>query len=189
MPGVYLNDGCRYSVKAYAYARDTTVPVPQMLIRNLIASLKLDRLTLHQTFTDSTVTPAENDKGKGLEALVSMVGLSNAETIAVGDSEPDLAMFRAATRSHAPGQISCSSAARHLGCRIASAPYQPGLLEIVRRIVHSDGSKCERCLPPIPPTNPADEIFVRLLQTADRSPAASLLGALLDPAALRAFAQ
>jgi len=58
-----------------------------------------------------------------------------AETIAVGDSEADLAMFKAATRSFAPANIGCRSAARLLGCEIMSEPYQRGLLQIAQRIV------------------------------------------------------
>ena len=54
-------------------------------------------------------------------------------------------MFRVATRSFAPANISCRRQARLLGCQIASHPYQRGLLEIVRKIVHPDGGHCERC--------------------------------------------
>jgi hydroxymethylpyrimidine pyrophosphatase-like HAD family hydrolase len=187
IPGVFLNDAYRFSVRCFAYARGVTVPVPEMLVRHLITSLGLDRLRLHQTYTDSTVTAVEADKGTGLLALLSLAGHPGLETFAVGDSEPDLPMFAAASRCFAPGQIACVEPARLLGCRIARRPYQPGLLETVRRIVHPHGGGCRRCVPPRVQLGPGDMLFYKLLRTADQSPAQLLAQCLLDPKALRAF--
>src|SRR5262249_14141965 len=55
IPGVFLNDVYQYSIRAYTYERGTTVPVPTLLIRNLMARLKVNRLSFHQTYTDTTV--------------------------------------------------------------------------------------------------------------------------------------
>lgn len=189
IPGVFLNDGCRFTVRAHVYSHGTTVALPEALVRNIMASLHLNRLRLHQTYTDSTVMAAETDKGSGLIALLSLAGYPNMETVAVGDSEPDLPMFRAATRCYAPAQIGCPQAARLLGCRIALRPYQSGLLEIVRSLIHPQGGRCSRChLPQIALRQP-EELFLRLLHTADQSPAWLLLRSLLDPRALHAFRQ
>src|SRR3989442_4600021 len=106
-----------------------------MLIRNLLAGLGADRLDFHQTYLDTAVLAKETDKGRGLEALLALSGTDSYETIAVGDSEADLPMFRVARRSFAPSHISCRPAAVRLGCRIADGAFQPGLLGIVRSIV------------------------------------------------------
>ena len=86
----------------------------------------------------------EVDKGSGLLALRDWVLGADAETIAVGDQEPDLAMFRVATRSFAPANIGCARQARLLGCGIARHAYQRGLLEIARALIASGhGGRCE----------------------------------------------
>ena len=187
IPGTFLDDDCRFIVRAYTYARGTTVPLPEAVMRGLLTALRLDRLRLHQTYTDSTVIAAECNKGSGLQALLALAGHSGWETHVVGDSEPDLAMFHAATRSFAPSHIGCPGPAHLLGCRIAGRPYQVGLLEIVRSLVHPEGGSCPRCRWPHPALSEADELFRRLLETADRAPMRLLLRSMLDPKAVRSF--
>src|SRR5256885_9377902 len=114
-------------------------------MRDLMGRLGADRLDFHQTYLDTAVFAKDVDKGRGLLALLELAGQRDCETIAIGDSEPDLAMFRVANRSFAPSHISCRSMARLLGCRIADRPYQAGLLSSVRSILHADGRRCDRC--------------------------------------------
>jgi hypothetical protein len=99
-------------------------------VKQAIADLGLDRLRVHQTTIGTTIVACEVDKGTGLIALRDWVLGPDAETIAVGDSDADLAMFKAATRSFAPANIGCTSAARVLGCEVVSEPYQRGLLQM-----------------------------------------------------------
>jgi hypothetical protein len=137
---------------------------------------------------DTTVLPKETDKGAGLLALLALAGQRAIETIAIGDSEADLAMFRVASRSFAPSHISGRAVARLLGCRIADRSYQPGLLRIARSIVHPEGGRCDRCRA-ADPAWPADkDLFRGLLEAADRPRPHLLLRAMLDPMALQAFA-
>jgi hypothetical protein len=185
IPGVFLNDRYRHSLRAYGYEGGRTVPLPKALLEGTIADLGLDRLRLHQTWLDSTVRAREVDKGKGLLAMLALAGVENDETIAIGDSEADLAMFRVASRSYAPRHISARSTARMLGCRIAGRAYQPGLLSAVRSIVHPRGERCPRCEEGGRPA--ADGLFWDLLKEADRRPLYSLLLALADPMSLQAF--
>jgi hypothetical protein len=111
----------------------------------------------------------------------------DADTAAVGDSEPDLAMFRVARRSFAPAQIGCARLARLLGCRIARRPCQRGLLEIVRSLVHPDGRRCSHCCPAKATGAGDGGLFLDLLQAADRGRTAALLRALFGLAAYRLF--
>jgi hydroxymethylpyrimidine pyrophosphatase-like HAD family hydrolase len=187
IPGVFLNDNYQYSIRAFVYERGRTVPLPSILIRNLLAGLRVDRLDVHQTFTDTTVIARETNKGGGLLALLSLTGNAGIDTIAIGDSEPDLTMFQVATRSFAPSHISCRRAAQLLGCRVASRPYQRGLLEIVRMIVHPDSAKCHTCRGVESSFEGRDDRFLAYLEMADRPRWSHLIRTLLDPKSLEAF--
>jgi hydroxymethylpyrimidine pyrophosphatase-like HAD family hydrolase len=187
LPGVFVNDGYEYSIKACTYEDGAPVPLPMPLMRRLLADHDLDRLTLHQTSIDSTLVATEANKGTGLTALLDWIGLPGAETWAVGDSEPDLEMFRVATRSFAPGHIGCAKLARWLGCEIAPQPFQRGLLHIVRRLVHPDGGRCERCAAGNGLGHAGESLFFDLLRVADASRARLLLRALLHPAVFETF--
>jgi len=183
-PGVFLNDDYRYSIQAYIYEKGVTVAVPSVLTRDLMAELKTDRLRFHQTYTDTAVTAKEADKGRGLAALLKLAGLSGLHTIAVGDSEPDLPMFRAASQSFAPANVSCASLASLLQCRIVDKGYQPGLLQIVRSVLHPQGDRCERC--EIKPDENENDLFFDLLRLADETRTKRLVHALLDPMSVKA---
>jgi hydroxymethylpyrimidine pyrophosphatase-like HAD family hydrolase len=187
IPGVFLNEDYQYSLRAFTYENGRTVPLPRLMTQDLLKRLNLDRLHTHQTGLDSAITSKSTDKGKGLHALLSFAGLSAADVIAVGDSEPDLAMFRVAGRSFAPGNVSCRKEAQLLGCQIAKARYQPGLLEIARTIVHPGGGACGHCRD-VEATWPRDaRLFVSLLTAADQNPFSLLLRNSMDPSLLRIF--
>jgi hypothetical protein len=162
-------------------------PLPSAMVQHLLADLGLDRLRFEHTTIDTAIVASEVDKGSGLLALRDWVLGPDAETIAVGDHEADLAMFRVATRSFAPSNIGCAGQARLLGCRIARQAYQNGLLEIARALAHPDGRRCERCAECGPRSPRGDDLFAQVLRAADRGWAVNLLRALLDPAALRIF--
>jgi len=117
-------------------------------------------------------------KGTGLTALLAWIGRGQNETFAVGDSETDLPMFAVARHSFAPAHIDCARLARAVGCTVAAAPYQRGLLEIVRRITGADAVAVPAA---------ADTLFWALLQAADRPRSANLWRALREPATYRVF--
>jgi haloacid dehalogenase-like hydrolase len=187
IPGVFLNDTYQYSIRGFTYGRERTAPLPTLLIGGLIGDLKLDQLRFHQTELDTAVLAKDVDKGTGLQALVSQAGIPNLKTIAVGDSAPDLDMFRVANRSFAPSQISCGDKAAQLGCKISGRPYQSGLLEIVCSIVHPDRKRCQHCTSLHQARLKQNDLFMELLEVADRKRIPLLISAMLDPMAIRAF--
>jgi hypothetical protein len=69
-------------------------PLSTLLIQHLMMDLGLDRLSFHHTVIDPMIGAKEVNKGNGLLALRDRVLGDDAETIAVGDQEPDLTMFR-----------------------------------------------------------------------------------------------
>jgi len=179
VPGVFVDDGYECSIRAYTYARKGTVPLPELLVRNLIAERNLDRLVVHQTTIDTTILAKGFDKGTGLAALLAWTGQDRGDTVAVGDSETDLPMFAVAKRSFAPAHIDCARLARAAGCEIAQAHFQLGLLEIARRVTGADDAAIRAAA--------TDDVFWNLLQAADRPRAANLWRALREPAAYRVF--
>lgn len=191
VPGVFLDEGYQYSLRAYTYQRrqGTTAALPFLQIQNLMSRLNVNRLTFRQTGLDTAIFAKEVDKGTGLKALTTWIGGEKFDTIAIGDSEPDLAMFATATRSFAPSNITCRRVAKSLGCRIADRPFQLGLLRIVRSMLHPDGRRCERCRRCTGPRAQPGDLILRLLTVADEGNITLILRALLDPMALRAFEQ
>jgi hydroxymethylpyrimidine pyrophosphatase-like HAD family hydrolase len=212
LPGVFIDDRHRYSVRAFTY-QDKTAPsnrgfIPAMVssacsfsvgrgapsalstltTNHLITTLGLDRLAFHHTTIDSTFVAKDIHKGTGLAALCKWVLGAETEVFAVGDSEPDLQMFRAATRSYAPANISCAREARLLGCHISRYRYQRGLLDIARTLIHPNGGKCEQCDKGAAMTGPASQdLFLDVLSAADQKPTTNLLRALCDVSAFRLF--
>jgi hypothetical protein len=200
IPGVFLDDRHQYSIRAFTY-RDKPLglvatlvkairslgvgdgalaPLPTLLISHLMTELGLDKLSFHHTSIDTTVVAKEVDKGTGLSALRDWVLGADAETIAVGDQEPDLAAFRVATRSFAPANIGCAREARLLGCQIARHSYQRGLLEIARALACPDGRRPEQPIEnKMPPGDPPD-LFLDVLRAADRNWTTNLMNALFD---------
>jgi hydroxymethylpyrimidine pyrophosphatase-like HAD family hydrolase len=187
IPGIFLNDDYQYSLRAFTYQNGRTAPLPRLLAQDLLAELKLDRLQVHHTGLDSAITAKETDKGTGLRALLSLAGLDARDATAVGDSEPDLAMFRVASRSFAPANVSCRREAELLGCHIAKSGYQPGLLEIAHSIIHPGGDSCDQCRAVESNWRRDKRLFVSLLSGADEKPLSLFLRNCLNPSLWKIF--
>jgi hydroxymethylpyrimidine pyrophosphatase-like HAD family hydrolase len=206
VPGVFLDERHQYSIRAFAYrdkplgliqtvlgsAKASSIgdgalgPISTQTLHQLLVDLKLDRLTFHHTPLDTAIFAKEVNKGTGLSELCEWALFPGVETIAVGDAEPDLAMFRVASRSYAPANIGCKRQARLLGCQIARSPNQRGLLEIVRTIAACREERVgPRDLEKISVFN--DDLFISLLRIADRTPMHNLMKAALDPLAYTFF--
>jgi len=189
IPGVFLNDDYKYSIRAFTYQHEAPTYLPVLLVQDLLSSLKLDRLSIHQTNLDTAVVAKETDKGQGLLGLLALTGQSKETVSVIGDSRPDLPMFRVAHRSYAPAQIMCKQVARLLGCQIVAGSHQVGLLEAARNIVHKDGQRCGKCAEIDSLLIESKDIFVRLLQIADRAKIPELLKAMMSRKALASLRQ
>jgi adenine/guanine phosphoribosyltransferase-like PRPP-binding protein/trehalose-6-phosphatase len=187
IPGVFVNDQYRYSIRTYQFEDERPGPLPTSVVQEILTRLDVRSLKIHQTSSDTAILAKEVDKGEGLQALLAWTGTPNQDTVAIGDSEADLAMFRMAKRSFAPAQIKCRGEAQALGCRIARSSYQEGLLEIARMLIHAGGERCERCQPTGRLWPRGKDLFLDLLEIADKRDKSKLLQALLDPMALRVF--
>lgn len=207
MPGVFIDDRHQYSIRAFSYQdkprsllstltrsmRSASIgdgaltPLPTLVIQHLMAELGLDALRFHQTAIDTTIVAKDVDKGVGLSVFRDWVLGSEAETIAVGDHEQDLSMFRVATKAFAPANIGCAREARLIGCQIVREPYQQGLLAIARAITCvANGENAVRTKINRPSSLNRD-LFLNVLQVADRSLLVNFVSALLNPSAYRIF--
>jgi hydroxymethylpyrimidine pyrophosphatase-like HAD family hydrolase len=191
-PGVFLDDRHRYSIRAFSYQdkprsmvtrvlkhiRASSIgdgivgPVPTLLVQHLLTEHNLDRLYFHHTDIDTTIVAKEANKGTGLLALRDWILGTDAKTIAVGDQEADLWMFRAATHSFAPANIRRQREARLLGCGIVRGAYQRGLLEIARILTNTEKRSGKV-------TPDAVDLFLQALCAADRSRLMNLAHAVL----------
>jgi hydroxymethylpyrimidine pyrophosphatase-like HAD family hydrolase len=203
IPGVFLDDRHQYSIRAYMFEKKPAslllglmnsmrsfcigqafpTPLPTVVVNDLLTTLRLDRLSFHHTTIDTAIVAKRVDKGTGLDALRNRVLGPNAETIAVGDTEADLPMFRAATRSYAPAHISCRRQARLLGCVISRYRFQRGLLDVARMLVKPSP------IEPIERANQSDSeaLFLDVLRAADRLNVWTLTSALFNRDTFKMF--
>ncbi len=189
MPGVFLNDCYKYSIKAFTYSGGRTIPLPRLMVSDLMERLGVKRLSVRPTYTDTCIISKEVDKGTGMKALLEMVGLESAETIAIGDTEPDLAAFRVATHSFAPSNCTCKLAARSIGCKVVSGSYENGLLQIVRQILHPDGEQCAKCNLDVAAHGEWDQFILNLLAVSDQSWPKLLVRTMMRPEIFNSFAK
>ena len=204
IPGFFLDERHRYSIRAFMFEKKprssllrilnslrsfsvglgAPTPLPTLVLNHLLTTLRLERLSFHHTTIDTAIVAKGTDKGTGLRALRDRVLGPDAKTIAVGDTETDLPMFRAATRSFAPAQISCRREARLLGCAVSRYRYQRGLLDIVRTLTECgpSGEVFERAN-----GSDGERLFLDLLRAADHLNARAFVHALFDRATFRIF--
>ena len=209
IPGVFLDERHQYSIRAFTYRNKPTgliqsalssarasgigdgalVPISAHIVNQLLEDLQLNQLTSHHTVIDTVVVAKEVDKGTGLAALRDWVLTPDAETIATGDGEHDLAMFRVASRSFAPSNIGTRRQARLYGCRISAQPFQRGLLDIIRTIIHPNHAHCQACDRVEVLATREDDLFIGLLRAADKKWTANLQSAILQRSAYKLFIQ
>ncbi len=187
IPGIFLDDGCQHSLRAVTYQNGRTSPLPPVLVQDVLGRVKADRLRVQQTGLDTAIVAKETDKGTGLLCLLKLFGLKADEVVAIGDSEPDLPMFRVAHSSFAPGHISCRREAKLLGCWIADLPYQPGLLQVARKISHPQGGTCDHCGSAMADWPKGKNLFLSLLSAADQTPLCSLVRKVFTSSAWTVF--
>ncbi|WP_298352541.1 HAD hydrolase family protein [Rhodoblastus sp.] len=198
-PGVFIDERHQYSVRAFTYQEEpnglaaklarsarafsvgdgAVAPLSPLLIEPMIAEMGLDLLHYDNSALDTTITAKAADKGAGLAALRDWRLADGAETIAVGDSHADLAMFRIASRCYAPANIASATQARLLGCRIVARAHQGGLLEIARAIAGEEAPRGKH-----KPAREPDFLF-EVLRAADENGTRHLFRFLLNSATYR----
>jgi len=170
IPGIFVDDNYMYTLRVYNLTGERTTAIPSLLAQDLLLRQSVGRLKIIHTGLDTAIVPKEVDKGRALSAMRVFLASTNTETYAIGDSEPDLSMFRSADASFAPANLTCRQEAHALGTWVASRAYQPGMLQIAKKIAHPNGKSCDICDQVVRAWSKNKGLFPDLLNAADQTP-------------------
>ena len=173
LPGTFINPFYTYSIRAYHYDRQKTLPVPEATISELFGRLGIKHLKAHRTHIDTAILDSAVDKGKALLRLKELKGINQGRIAAVGDSEADLPMLIVADQGFLlnNSSVELKRNARHFGITIVPASFQAGLLEAVKLFLHgSNGKKCQHDRMVMKNGKPHKDLMRELIQIADQAP-------------------
>lgn len=131
LPGVFIDPENRYSIRAYRFQDGSMRPLRTAEVAAVLDRAGFDRLTFVQSGADTYIVQKGAGKGAALASVKAYLDCSGQPVAAIGDSDPDVEMLRAADIAYAPANASREVRAL-IGrgeCRLASRPLQRGLLE------------------------------------------------------------
>lgn len=148
IPGVFINPYYKYSIRAYCYNRERTTPVPDAVIGELFAYLKIRWLSAKKSYIDTAIYDKSVNKGKALIKLRELKKLKGGKIGAIGDTESDFPMLIVADEGFLVknSSIELKRKARNFGIKIMRKGFTSGLFEAVTLFLHNGGYKlCQRC--------------------------------------------
>jgi hydroxymethylpyrimidine pyrophosphatase-like HAD family hydrolase len=144
--GVELDPGFQHAIRAFGISGGRRVAIPPELAANTVAACGIsDRIRIEQGWAQTDFVPVEVDKRTGLQQLVTILGIDTGTlALAVGDSPPDVAMFRLARMSAVPanGAPGIEKGTGAVRCRNA---YGAGLAEAVGMLIGHRPGTCPDC--------------------------------------------
>lgn len=171
LPGVFVDPGYRYSVRAYRYTRKRTVALHSAEVEDLLDRYQFNKLTFTSTSADTYIVQKGTDKGEGLRAVKRYLGCEGEPTVVIGDSDQDISMIEAAEFAYAPAN--CTKKVRELANRnklkIMSRPGQKGLLAAARDVVRTHTGTDNRHLAEPSFSKGRDDLMFTLLRVAESS--------------------
>ena len=180
IPGVFIDPGYRYSIRAYRYDGAGTVGLSAAEVEDLLAQCHATRLTAIRRQEDTYIVQRGTGKGPGILAVRRYLGCTAEPVVAIGDSEWDLEALAMAEASYAPGNCSrgVRELARRANCRIMGKPFQRGLLAAVQDMLGNGVASGGAC--PLEPTRRggAGDLILALLRVAERPRYRQFLAAL-----------
>ena len=109
------------------------------VIRGIMEDFKARYADYPVVWTHSTtsvdITPMGTNKGSGLRAVCDMLGVDQANSIAIGDSNNDMSMLTIAGRACCPANA--SDEVKAVAQTVANQDYADGVLAILRDILAS----------------------------------------------------
>jgi hypothetical protein len=170
--GVRVDDDHQHSIRIYGLGSNGTRIAPSLaLVNGLLAEQgMLGSLTVHVGDAQVDLVAAGVDKGVGLRALLSQLGIGAASdgprplALAVGDGVADIPMFSlaevAAAPAHAPAPV------RRAAGRGRMRPYQAGLADAVTTLLGHRPGSCAVCS--MPALSADAEAMMTLLSAQER---------------------
>ncbi len=131
LPGVVIDSGHRYSVRAYRFAENGTQHLSEAEVQTLLELTHSDSLIYIQNPSDTYFLQKGTGKGPAISAVKSHAGLGGEFVAAMGDSDQDVDMLVSVDMAFAPANA--SEGVRDLisqrKCRSMSRGLQSGLLQ------------------------------------------------------------
>jgi hydroxymethylpyrimidine pyrophosphatase-like HAD family hydrolase len=182
LPGVFIDPTYEYSIRAFRYNGRLMQGLTVDEVKSVLKRPEFSRLTFICRPSSTYIVQNRINKGTALRKVRRMVGSRDVPVTAIGDSELDIAMLRAADFAYAPAN--CAPLLRQLEkegkCRIVRQRFQSGLLEAVEhrlRCEHTPGSR-DVGVPASVLEKPRG-LMETLLSAADRGAALQILIALM----------
>ncbi|HXX63470.1 MAG TPA: HAD hydrolase family protein, partial [Bacteroidota bacterium] len=137
IPGVFLDGGYQYALRAYRYDRRGTRGLDPKEAGSILEAARTDRLKFIARGADTYFVGKDTSKGDALKFVADRLRLPGQFVAAIGDSDEDISMLKAADRCFAPRNASAQvrSLARRRKCHLDSHKRQRGLLHIAEILV------------------------------------------------------
>ncbi len=179
IPEVCVDEGYRYSVRAYRWRGADTAGLGAAEAQAFLARCGYDRLTVITRAEDTYIVQKGISKGSALRAVKEYLGSAREPAAAMGDSEQDLDALELAEWSYAPAN--CARAVRELArrgrCRVMRQPCQRGLLAAARDML-ARGAAPTGGVPAPRPEGESDDLIRILSRVSERSRMRQLLAVL-----------
>jgi hydroxymethylpyrimidine pyrophosphatase-like HAD family hydrolase len=169
IPGVFIDPGYEYSIRAYRYSANGLVGLHDGEIKELLGSSGFSKLTYLPCAGDTYIVQKRISKGSAVRAVRRLVGSPDVPVAAIGDSIYDISMLAAADFAYAPSN--CSPSIRELAkqrkCKVLKQRFQNGLLAAVQERLRE--GHLTTSIPAFGETQ-RQGIMETLLKAADRGP-------------------
>lgn len=172
IPGTFTNPNYRFSIRAYQYSKERTVPVPEAVVGHVFGKLGIRRLRAHRTYIDTAILAESANKGNIVAKIRAIKGMNKGRIGAIGDSSPDMPMLKMADRGYVVdnANVDMKREARNHNIHVLSYPYQKGLYHAVVDFIHGgDGGRCALCKECERSFRREDDPFMKIFKTADMS--------------------
>ena len=162
LPGVFIDPGYEYSIRAYRFKGRFQVGLSEEEIRPVLTNPAFDQLSILSTGASTYIVQKGTDKGTGLTFVKRYLN-QDKPVVAIGHSDQDVPMLEAADFAYAT--VNCSAAVREMAkrgrCHIVNKPCQTGLLAAVQHRLKASS--------PIM-IDSSDNLMFGILRAADRRP-------------------
>ena len=136
-PGVCLDNGYRYSVRAYRFSAVGTVGLGAQEAIEFLEVNHLDKLKCITRGPDTYFVEKATSKGSAISPVQELLRLQGSRIVAIGDSDEDIPMLERVDSAFAPHN--CTAGIRALAsrkrCRVVSGARQAGLLQTARILI------------------------------------------------------
>jgi hydroxymethylpyrimidine pyrophosphatase-like HAD family hydrolase/adenine/guanine phosphoribosyltransferase-like PRPP-binding protein len=168
LPGVFVDPGYRYAVRAYRYINRRMQALSHAEAQGVLRASHCDALRVWSSSDAVIFTPKDTSKAKAVQQVGEYFQRTTA-TAGIGNSDMDAEMLACVDSAYAPAN--CASSIRDLAqrgrCRIMKHSFQTGLLESVRHIIGAH-IRVQPVLKPCATAENPDALLRTLLAAADR---------------------